>query len=73
MTKKQPEIPYVNISIEDKVFINQPKLYEMSVEEVKEYLKTQQKPQSSYQPEPEKNPEEPPQYFYDISTNLFIG
>jgi hypothetical protein len=29
MTKKQPEIPYVNISIEDKVFINQPKLYEM--------------------------------------------
>jgi len=24
MTETQPEIPYVNISIEDKVFINQP-------------------------------------------------
>ncbi|GEM_PF-2918058 len=51
----------------------QPKLYEMSVEEVKEYLKTQSKPQSSYQPEKKKKPEEPPQYFYDISTNLFVG
>ncbi len=53
--------------------MSQPKLSEMSVEEVKEYLKTQSKPQSSYQPEPKKKPEEPPQYFYDISTNLFIG
>jgi hypothetical protein len=51
----------------------QPKLHEMSVEEVKEYLKTQQKPQSSYRPEPEKKPEEPLEYFYDISTNLFMG
>mgnify|MGYP001556308278 CR=1 FL=1 len=51
----------------------QPKLYEMSVEEVKEYLKTQQNPQNYYQPEPEKKSDEPPQYFYDISTNLFIG
>ncbi len=50
-----------------------PNFHEMSVEEVKEYLKSQQKPQSSYQPEPEKKPDEPPQYFYDISTNLFIG
>lgn len=24
MTEKQPEIPYVNISIDNKVFINQP-------------------------------------------------
>jgi|Laugrespbdmm15sd_2_1035082.scaffolds.fasta_scaffold136955_2 hypothetical protein len=53
--------------------MSQPKLYDMSVEEVKEYLKTQSKPQSSYQPETKKKPEEPPQYFYDISTNLFIG
>jgi hypothetical protein len=51
----------------------QPKLYEMSVEEVKEYLKTQQKSQSSYQPEKKKEEDKPPQYFYDISTNLFIG
>jgi hypothetical protein len=51
----------------------QPNLNDMSVEELKEYLKTQSKPQSSYQPETKKKPEEPPQYFYDISTNLFIG
>jgi hypothetical protein len=53
----------------------QPKLCEMSVEEVKEYLKSQSqsKPQSSYQQETKKKPDKPPQYFYDISTNLFIG
>ena len=45
----------------------------LSEKEVKEYLKSQQKPQSSYQPEPEKKPDEPPQYFYDICTNLFVG
>jgi hypothetical protein len=54
----------------------QPKLFGMCEEQLNAYLKamsqTQSKPQSSYQPETKKKPEEPPQYFYDISTNLFI-
>lgn len=50
-----------------------PKLYEMTLEETLEYLNST-KPQSKSVFSTEKKKEdEPPQYFYDICTNLFIS
>ena len=53
----------------------QPKLYEMTLEETLEYLNSsnQQKQQTESVFLTEKKKEDkPPQYFYDICTNLFI-
>jgi len=50
----------------------QPKLYEMTLEETLEYLNSTKPQSKSVSPPEKKKEDELPQYFYDICTNLFI-
>ena len=50
----------------------QPKFYEMTLEETLEYLNSSKQQTVSVSSTEKKKEDEPPQYFYDICTNLFI-
>jgi len=49
-----------------------PKFYEMTLEETLEYLNSSKPKTKSISSTEKKKEDELPQYFYDISTNLFI-